>query len=56
VDHEGNIGGISVTVTYESFGTRRLVHQRFENPPAIDRIAEGAYLLHVNSMTAIASC
>src|SRR5260370_21091321 len=54
VDHEGNIGGISVTVTDETFRTGGLVDRCFEDPATSNRVTEVAHLLDPNAVTAAA--
>src|SRR6266851_5729500 len=54
VDHEGNIGGISVTVTDETFRTGGLVDCCFEDPATSSRVTEVAHLLDLNAITAAA--
>src|SRR5713226_4244289 len=56
VDHEGHIGGISVTVTDETFRTGGLVDGCLEDPATSNWVAEVAHLLDPNAVTATACC
>src|SRR6266436_285263 len=56
VDHEGNIGGIGVTVTNEAFRTRGFVDRCFEDPATSNRITEVANLFDPNAIAATACC
>jgi hypothetical protein len=56
VDHEGNIGRISVTVTDETFRTRGFVDRCFEDPAASNRVTEVANLFDPNAIAATACC
>ena len=56
MDHEGDIGGIRVTVTNETFRTRGFVDRCFEDPATNSGVAEVANLLNPNAIAATACC
>ncbi len=56
MDHEGNIGGVSVTVSNETFRTRGFVDRCFEDPATSNRVTEVANLFDPNAIAATACC
>jgi hypothetical protein len=56
MDHEGNVGGVGVTITDETFRTGGLVDRCFEDPTTSNRITEVADLLDPNAVTSTACC
>ena len=56
MDHQGNVGGIGVTITDETFRTGGLVNSCFEDPTTDNRITKVSDLLDPNAITATACC